>query len=233
MEKSQYDLCASVLDRLDDAGILSTVVVIGSWCMLFYERHFNLPEYRATIRTRDLDIAIPVPLHFHRKVDIGEMLEPLGFVVDFKGRDGYIRFLHPELIVEFLVPERGRSTTKPFEVPKLGINAQPLRFLDLLLTDTIIVPFRAVNLRLPHPIRFALHKLLISCRRQSDKDERDREQAVTVIRALEAKGDALRLRSVFANLPPKWKAQIAQAIRKVEQDDIAALLEPKRDDVTL
>ena len=70
MEKSQYDLCASVLDRLDDAGILNTVVVVGSWCVLFYERYFNLPEYRATIRTRDLDIAIPVPAQCLRKVDI-------------------------------------------------------------------------------------------------------------------------------------------------------------------
>jgi hypothetical protein len=26
VEKSQYDLCASVLDRLDEAGILNTVV---------------------------------------------------------------------------------------------------------------------------------------------------------------------------------------------------------------
>lgn len=226
MEKSQYDLCASVLNRLDDAGILNSVVVVGSWCVLFYERYFNLPEYRATIRTRDLDIAIPVPPHFHRKVDIGEMLEPLGFVADFKGSDGYIRFLHPELIVEFLVPERGRGTSTPLDVPKLGINAQRLRFLDLLLTETITVPFRSVNVRLPHPIRFALHKLLISGRRQSDKAERDREQAVTVMRAIETTGDTARLRSVFSGLPPKWQAQIIGTLRKSDQEGMVSLLTP-------
>lgn len=226
MEKNQYDLCAAVLSRLDDEEVLNTVVVVGSWCMLFYERYFNLPEYRAAIRTRDLDIAIPVPLHFRRKVDIGQMLEPLGFIVDFKGMDGYIRFLHPELIVEFLVPERGRGTSKPFDVPKLGINAQPLRFLDMLLTDTITVPFRSVNVRLPHPIRFALHKFLISGRRQSDKAERDREQAVSVLEAVHASGEGERLRSVFTGLPQKWKAQIIRVVRKTDQDAIVSLLVP-------
>ena len=132
MEKSQYELCASVLRRLDDAGALPGVVIVGSWCMLFYEHYFNTPDYRASIRTRDLDIAIPVPPRFRNKVDVSAMLGLLGFVVDLRGHDGYIRFLHPDLIVEFLVPERGRGTNKPFDVPALGINAQPLRFLDLV-----------------------------------------------------------------------------------------------------
>lgn len=157
MEKNQYELCASVLRRLDDAGVLPGMVIIGSWCVLFYEGYFNTPGYGASIRTRDLDLAIPLPPCFGQKVDLAGQLGELGFVVDFKGRDGYIRFLHPDLIVEFLVPERGRGSNKPFDVPTLGINAQPLRFLDLLLGDTIAVPFRSVNLRLPHPANFAIH----------------------------------------------------------------------------
>ena len=173
-----------------------------------------------------MDIAIPVPPRFERKVDLAGQLGELGFVVDFRGRDGYIRFLHPELIVEFLVPERGRSTNKPFTVPKLGINAQPLRFLDLLLGNTISVPFRSVNLRLPHPANFALHKLLISGRRHSEKSERDREQAMAVMRALEGAGQVARLRNVFVALPPKWKAQIIRAIEITGEPGIPVLLAP-------
>lgn len=212
MEKNPYELCVSVLRRLDDAGVLPGVVIIGSWCVLFYERYFNTTDYRASIRTRDLDIAIPLPPRFARKVDLADQLGELGFVVDFKGRDGYIRLLHPDLIVEFLVPERGRGTDRPFEVPRLGINAQPLRFLDLLLDDTILVSFQSVSLRLPHPANFALHKLLISGRRHGDKAERDREQAAEVMRALHRAGEDARIQSVFAALPLKWKAQIMRAI---------------------
>ena len=61
MEESQYELCASVLRRLDESGVLPGMVIVGSWCVLFYERYFNTPDYVASIRTRDLDIAIPLP----------------------------------------------------------------------------------------------------------------------------------------------------------------------------
>ncbi len=224
MEKNQYELCTSVLRRLADTHVLPGVVIIGSWCVLFYESYFNTPGYRASIRTRDLDIAIPLPPKFGHKIDLASQLGELGFVVDFKGSNGYIRFLHPDLIVEFLVPERGRDTNTPFDVPKLGINAQPLRFLDLLLGETIPVPFRSLSLRLPHPANFALHKLLISGRRHSDKAERDREQAAAVMRALHITGQDARLQSVFASLPPNWKAQIIKAIDISGDTEISAFL---------
>jgi hypothetical protein len=226
VEKNPYDLCVSVLDQLNEANVLDGVVIVGSWCMLFYERYFNTPDYRASIRTRDLDIAIPMPPRFSTKVDMGGLLGRLGFVVDFQGRDGYIRFLHPDLIVEFLVPERGRAAQKPFQVPMLGINAQPLRFLDLLLGDTISVPFQSLSVRLPHPANFALHKLLISSRRQNEKGERDREQAVAVLRALHAAGQDIRLLAVFAALPGKWKALIMRAIDITGETEVSALLMP-------
>ena len=88
MEKSQYDLCVSVLRQLDEAHVLDGVVIVGSWCVLFYERYFNTQAYRATIRTRDIDIAIPIPPRFVRNVDLADKLGQLGFVIDFKGSDG-------------------------------------------------------------------------------------------------------------------------------------------------
>lgn len=227
MEKNQYELCTSVLARLNQAGILDGVVIVGSWCMLFYEGYFNTQDFRASLRTRDLDLAIPVPPRFRTRMDVGEILGNLGFIVDFQGRDGYLRFLHPDLIVEFLVPERGRVSQKPFQVPMLGINAQPLRFLDLLLGDTISVPFQSINVRLPHPANFALHKLLISGRRQNEKGERDREQAIAVMQALQAAGQDIRLRTVFTDLPGRWKKEIMKALDITGEAKLSALLNPQ------
>jgi hypothetical protein len=101
-----------------------------------------------------------------------------------------------------------------------------LRFLGLLLGDTVFVPFRSVNVRLPHPANFALHKLLISGRRHSDKAERDRKQAVAVMRALRGAGQEARLQNVFASLPKKWRAQIIRAIEITGESEISALLIP-------
>jgi len=212
VEKKQYRLCEEVLRRLDESGVLSGVVVIGSWCVLFYEKYFLGIDYAPMIRTRDLDLAIPIPPRFKKKVDMTELLADLGFVIDFRGDDGYIRLLNPDLILEFLVPERGRPATKPFDIPALGINAQPLRYLDLLLTNTVQVDFRGLPVRLPHPVRFALHKLIVSERRSSEKAERDRSQAVMVLQAVEDSGEVDAIKEVFASLPAKWRRSIENSL---------------------
>ena len=55
MEKKQYEICLAVLRRLHDAGILDGMVMIGSWCVLFYDSYFVNIKYQKTIRTRDVD----------------------------------------------------------------------------------------------------------------------------------------------------------------------------------
>jgi hypothetical protein len=46
--------------------------------------------------------------------------------------DGYVKYVHPDLEVEFLIPERGKGRDKPYTIDKFHINAQGLRYLDLL-----------------------------------------------------------------------------------------------------
>jgi hypothetical protein len=144
VETNQYRLCEEILRRLQDAGVLDGLVVAGSWCVVFYEAYFDSKDFTPTIRTRDLDLAVPVPTRFSAKTDIAELLGDLGFVTDFRGKEGYMRLMHPDLILEFLVPERGRGSDEAFDIPELGVNAQRLRFLDLSLTDTIMETTRSV-----------------------------------------------------------------------------------------
>jgi hypothetical protein len=160
VETNQYRLCEEILRRLHAAGVLDAVVVAGSWCVVFYQAYFESKDFAPTIRTRDLDLAVPVPTRFRAKTDISELLDDLGFVTDFRGKERYMRLMHPDLILEFLVPERGRGSEDVFDIPELGVNVQRLRYLDLSLTDTITVNYRGIPLRLPHPVRFALHKLV-------------------------------------------------------------------------
>ena len=137
MEKNQYNLCLEVLERLNSAGVFRDVIIVGSWCVYFYEEYFKRIDYSSSIRTRDLDFLVPVPVKLKRQVDIPEMLKDLGFIVQFSGMRGRIKISHPELIIEFFVPERGRGSDKPYSLPQLGLNAQPLRFLDLLADNSI------------------------------------------------------------------------------------------------
>lgn len=114
------------------------------------------------------------------------------------------------------MPERGRGSEDAFDIPALGVNAQPLRYLDLSLTDTITLEFRGIPVRLPHPIRFALHKLIVAQRRDSvDKADRDRAQAVLVLHAVIEAGDGSTIRDVYASLPKGWRRAIDASLAAV------------------
>lgn len=224
MEKKQYELCREVLRRLDQRGLLNNLILIGCWCLLLYKDYFKRSSYRAAIRTRDLDFLIPLPQRFAAKVDLHDLLRDLGFVIDFKGQGGWITFQHPDLVIEFRVPERGRGTHEPVPVPDLGINAQSLRFLDFLATDTIRVRFHDLAVRVPHPANFALHKLIIASRRLSDKGERDRSQAVYVFQALIQSGEKATIRARFSKAPAKWQTCIRKNLTEMKEDNILAVL---------
>jgi len=224
VEKKQYELCREVLRRLAQRGLLNNLILIGSWCLLFYKDYFQQSSYRAAIRTRDLDVLIPLPQKFTVKVDLYDLLRDLGFVINFKGQGGWITLQHPDLIIEFLIPERGRGTHKPVPVPDLGINAQSLRCLDFLATDAIRVRFHDLTVRVPHPANFALHKLIIASRRQSDKGERDRSQAVQVLQALIQSGEKATIRARFRKAPAKWQTCIRKNLAEMKEDNILAIL---------
>ena len=213
MAKSQYELCIEVLRRLEKAGVLKDVVIVGSWCTLFYKDFFSDASYLAPLKTRDVDLLIPWPSSTKTKVDVAELLRDLGFVVGFTGSEGYIRLEHPELIVEFLVPERGRASDKPYPLPELGLNAQALRFLDFLARSTITAKVEGISVMLPHPANFALHKLVVLSRRPGpEKQAKDKEAAMRVLEALIDKGKADSIREAFGAMPRRWQVKIRKRL---------------------
>ncbi len=215
MDRTQHDLCCEVLRRLDQQGVLQRVVLIGSWCLLVYKDYFKNVRYRPGIRTRDIDILVPVPPRFDHKVDVEALLKDLDFVTSYKGRDGYMQFVHTDLMLEFIVPERGRPSDKPFAIPQLGINAQPLRFMDFLADSVIELEFSGLKVPVPHPINFALLKLIVSARRNKPvKKENDLRQAMEVLRALMETGEQAQLKRAFSSCPAKWRRTILSTLQE-------------------
>ncbi len=227
MEKKQSDLCLEILRRFHKAGILDDLILIGSWCIYFYKDYFSSTPYidQATIKTRDIDFLIDVPSKIKVNVNIPELLNDLGFVTIYKGSKSYIKLDHPELILEFLVPEKGKGTDKPVPLPKLGINAVALRFLTFLSGNTIKVKVEDFYVTLPHPANFALHKLIIFQRRiKEEKAVKDRNTAVEILKALINKGDAAIVRQVFGSVPQKWQKKIIKGLEEAKEKDILNLL---------
>jgi hypothetical protein len=65
-------------------------------------------------------------------------LAPLGFHVDFAPH-GAVCFIHPDLKIEFLTPERGKGDRPTLNIKALGVKAVQLRFLDMLFDESMIV----------------------------------------------------------------------------------------------
>ena len=227
MEKKQYELCLEILKRFHSAHILNKFILIGSWCIYFYKDYFSGAEYinQATIKTRDIDFLIDNPSKIKQKVNIPELLKDLGFVTAFKGNQGYIKLDHPDLILEFLIPERGKGIDKPYPLPKLGINAVTLRFLTFLSSNTIKIKIGDISLVLPHPANFALHKLIIFQRRlKQEKAIKDRNAAIQILKALINKGEGKNLKHIFNNVPTKWQRKVINGLDKVNDRRILEVL---------
>jgi hypothetical protein len=226
VEKKKYDLCLEVLRRMKKEGILDKIMLVGSWCIVLYEDYFKGKSILPIIRTRDLEFLFPVPLNLDRKTDLYDLLKDLGFVLDYKGEQGYIIFQHSDLILEFLVPARGKEPDKPFPLDQLGINAQALRFMDALARNPIQILFNDVTVTLPHPVDFALHKLLIAGRRKErTKAEKDRVQAIALLIALNDSGEIETIRTVYDAMPKSWRKTIKRELLAIGEEQLIELIE--------
>lgn len=213
MVNSQYKLCSEVLRRLEDARVLSNLVLIGSWCIPCYKEYFKDVYVAAPLRTRDVDFMVVHPRTFAETVDLPELFKDLGFVVGFKGMQGFMRLEHPSLMIEFLVPEKGKGIDTPYPLPKLGMNAQTLRFLDLLMMRTMQVVFEGVPVVVPHPAAYVLHKLIVAQRRREQpKSAKDRRDALMVLDMLMKKGDMVIVQSIFDDIPKNWQKMINKSL---------------------
>jgi hypothetical protein len=154
----------------------------------------------------------------------------MGFVpvpaLDPRSPSTSFRIRGRDLRVDLLTPEPGKPGGPRF-VPALNAPAQPLRFLDYLLEETMPVPVVARTalalVNLPLPERFAVHKLLVSESRESAfaaKAEKDRRQAIQVLEVLQQEAPDGVQGAVVALVArgPRWRKRLERALEKCRRD---------------
>ena len=226
MQGTQFSLLQNVLKRLEDRELLDHMVIIGSWCIYLYKEYFKNKNFTTTIRTRDVDLLILIPVRIGRKVDFFEIIEDLGFIRVFKGDEGYTTFQHPDLIIEFLIEERGKGNFKPVIIKELGVIPQAERYLNILTSNIIKLNFNGISVPVPHPANFALHKILISPRRRKKfKADMDKEQSIKLLHDLIQNGDINEIKSSFNKMPKPWQETIKKELKGLNEDEILRLIE--------
>lgn len=186
------------------------VELIGSWCFKLYQRHLGVENFPLT--TPDVDFLIPVPFHGKEHPGFLKKLENLGFKVDFKS-DGSLYLWNAELKIEFLTAEKGGGTDRAIKIKKLGIDAMPIRHVGFLLDKPITITDGDMKIKVPAPVRFCLHKLIIAQRRKKlDKRLKDWQQAIYTSTIVDKK----EMLDLFRSLPRKWQQTILRTLEKAE-----------------
>lgn len=158
---------------------LPTVVFAGGWAHRLYRQHpLAQPPKFPPLMTKDTDVALGEDA-VAATAGIRDRLIEAGFVEDFSGDDRppvtYYRFgdRSSTTFAEFMVPLSGgwnrRDGTPDVTVKVGGVNAQKLRFLELLLTapwridlDPREFPIAApTTVQLPNPASYLAQKILI------------------------------------------------------------------------
>jgi len=98
----QNNLFLATLDALHKSGVFEDIILIGSWCHHFYRIYFsNAPEI-PVVRTMDIDFLIPNPAKIRKDINIPKILRTLDFIPTHSYTTGYTKYVHPELLFDFL-----------------------------------------------------------------------------------------------------------------------------------
>lgn len=185
-------------------------LLIGSYCLPAYRDALNLKL--PTIKTQDVDFLVPYP-YKGKTVDVEAMLSEIGFSRGFNP-DGSTYFANGAFKIEFLTPEKGKGVDKAIPIRALGINAEPLRYLQMLFDEPVTIHTEDITYHVPNPWVFAFHKMLImKSRKKQSKKEKDILQIRAVLREIKTKQkDYDKSREYLNTLPPRWQRTIKKFI---------------------
>jgi len=191
---------ARVLKALSDAGVFRLgAVLVGTHAFLVLGNLLGVRWPGGSLRTQDIDIAAEATVSIAIPdlwTDIPGVLEGLkmGFLpvpqLDPRNPSTSFKVRGKGLRLDLLTPLRGKRSQRPVTIPRLNAAAQPLPFLDFLITRPVrgaIVDGGGILVNVPDPARFALHKLIISGERVTvmhTKREKDLRQASQVFSVL-------------------------------------------------
>jgi hypothetical protein len=218
------------IEALAKAGAFRLrAVLVGTIAYQTYPAMLGVTLPNLSLQTDDIDIAqfedVSIAVTDHTRTVIEVLQEadatfrPVpalhkGRVTSYVAKNG--------LRVEFLTPNTGRETDAPKSLPALQTDAQPLRFLDFLIYEpdqAVILHGPGILVLVPSPQRYAVHKLIISQRRQTGSIKRDKDilQAEALLDTLSHKR-SYELGEVWNaafDRGPKWRQPLVTAMTKI------------------
>lgn len=163
-----------ILKKVSEYGLFRAGgVLVGTHAFLAYGNMFGV-KWANGSKTMDIDIAhagknVSIALPSDIKIDVHKAIESLEMglvpITELSGKTGaqYRNEKDGELRIDFLT-----SMTRdgnPVHIENLNISLEPLKFMEFSLEGTVqaclISKSGACIVNVPHPARFAVHKLIV------------------------------------------------------------------------
>jgi hypothetical protein len=171
---SQENEFLRVIKLLNDNDCLKDVILIGSWAEFLYQQTSLIPVGTTALRTLDVDFLIANIRKPNPPINLEELAEQQGYAVDKHFLLGTTKIQTPSrLELEFLIAQRGAGKEPTYKTA-LGVTAQALRNLELLRDNTMPISYFDINIMVPIPEAYVLHKIIINNERSKSKMEKDR-----------------------------------------------------------
>ena len=205
MEGMNYQAFWKFIKLLHDNNLLEHVIVIGSWCEYIYAQSGILPDYSTVLRTLDIDFLIKNMRKPSEKVNLSTIAQQNGYTVDYDVMNETTKIYTPDLMeIEFLIEQKGAGI-EPVIKTNLGVNAQALHHVGMLKQHTITVSLFDMDITVPIPEAYAVHKVIINESR-GKKSEKDMNAVQNILSYL----DRDKLKDVIDTLTKKERAVATQ-----------------------
>lgn len=169
---SQPDDFERFLRVLDGQGCLSDVMVVGSWAEYLYKHSGLLPDYDPNLKTMDIDFLVRNLRRPQPPINVLAAARAAGYVPDADYLDGVTKIYSDSgLEIEFLIGKKGAGR-EPSLKTNIGVTAQALWHLDMLLSHPVTARWRGMDVIVPAPEAYVAHKMTINGERgiKADKD---------------------------------------------------------------
>jgi hypothetical protein len=217
-----------IIKTLHATHALEHVIVIGSWSEYMYQESGAL-NLRTSLKTQDMDLLVPNINKPREKIDLVAEFQKQGFELR-QSQDGLIKLNKGGIIdLEFLVRQIGQGQNEPYKVHSLGVTAQGLRNMGILIDNTMTATANGYDVIVPRPEAYVLHKLAINENRKPDyKKERDMEAVKNVLKAINQNPITIgRLQETYNGLTRKQQLRV-QNTRQKYDIDLPLLIEDHR-----
>ena len=199
-----------ILHVLDKANLLSNVILIGSWSLLFYKEIFL--NFEPLIRTTDLDFYVPNTKSIKTNGNIIISLKDLNYDLVRDVLTNKSRFISPDgFELEFLT-KLTRDNFHCIKIGDTGIYAESLPYVDIFTGNYIEVIFDGIKVKVASPASYVLQKLLINTER-TEKAEKDINSIKEVLVFIKASQKSIsELKELYESLPKSWKKRIERVL---------------------